>query len=226
MNKRSIKYKTTPKTTNDAFNNKHRLPLDMVTPDIVKAQVTAKLDKRAKERDELYKGNLPKAIISPYHKTNLRPVGTHSKGVGDLLTLYHLQPIKTDEELLERIVYYFSWCIERDRRPSVAGMALAIGINVRDLRKWELNTDGNRANRARLINRAKIVINELLEEILTDGKANPVGAIFLLKNHFDYTNEERRVLITDSPLTNEISSDEIKASILKSLAKDVVDEEE
>ena len=85
----------------------------------------------------------------------------------------------------ERVQLYFQWCITNDFRPTVEGLALAIGTNRMTLWKWQ--QEGG--SRGKIIEGAKQLLSALLEEWSVTGKINPTTAIFLQKNHFGFADQ-------------------------------------
>ena len=98
--------------------------------------------------------------------------------------LRKLPPVKSDDEIERRIQWYFNWCIERDIRPGVEGLALACGTTRVSLWKWQ--QAGGR--RGELVTGAKQVLAALLESWGQTGKINPAALCFLMKNSFGYAD--------------------------------------
>ena len=84
--------------------------------------------------------------------------------------------------LNERIEYYFKYCLDKAIRPTLTGLAAALGVRRETLWKWEHKGGA----RGKTISRVKGVFEALAEEWLTAGKVNPAAGIFVLKNHFGW----------------------------------------
>ena len=84
--------------------------------------------------------------------------------------------ISSPEEFEERVDAFFAECEERDRPPTVTGMALAVGLSSRE----SLDEYGRRAEFSDAVKRAKTRVEAAYEGRLW-GQA-PAGAIFALKN--------------------------------------------
>lgn len=88
-------------------------------------------------------------------------------------------------EVERQVKRYMEWCIERDMRPHVEGLALALKVTRQTL--WNWSREGNK--RAEVILWAKQILSSLHEEWGLTGKLNPVTYIFLAKNHFGYLDD-------------------------------------
>src|SRR5690606_24664583 len=113
--------------------------------------------------------------------------GDNRQAISDMLHVYSMPPIDTDsdEAVEQRIFEYFQYCIEKDIRPGVEGMAMALGVNRRTLWDWETgNRRGNSIVRADIIKKAKQFIALYLENLAQNNKIYPATWIFLMKNHY------------------------------------------
>ena len=153
--------------------------------------------------------------------------GDNTKMVNKLLELYKKPPVKTDAECEERIEWFFEWCSRTDTKPSVTGMAAALGVDRGTLWDWETGRQLGSTNRHDIIKRAKIMLNMYLEEMSQNGKVNPAIAIFLLKNHFGYRDVQDVNITPVVPLGTDKTADQIMADlpddVLKADFKDVSD---
>ncbi len=108
----------------------------------------------------------------------------------------------------ERLDEYFTMMSVRDVKPTVAGMAMALGVHRRTL--WAIANDGQMGGRGNLpnlpaavthsIKKAYHMMELMWEEYMVHGKINPVTGIFLAKNNFGYQDKQEMVL---TPNTNE-----------------------
>ncbi len=127
---------------------------------------------------------------------------------------------KNIEQLEERIFTYFSVCAEDDMRPTVVGLALAIGTDRRRLWEWSKTETDVRSD---TIKKAYQMLNLLMEEYMQHGKMNPISAIFLMKNNFGYSDTQEFVLTPNSPLGQQKSTEEIEQRYIDSVAEDITD---
>lgn len=124
--------------------------------------------------------------------------------------------INNDEEVEERIIKYFQYCFDNDIKPGVEGMALAVGVNRRTLWDWEVGNSrsGVGSRRSDIIKKSKQILANYMESLSQNGKINPITAIFLLKNHFGYSDKQEIEVKAQQPL-EEIPLDEIQERVKK-----------
>lgn len=129
---------------------------------------------------------------------------------------------KEPQQVLERVTAYFQLCADDDMKPSVAGLALAFGIDRRRL--WEianevkghaLITHDVNPQTVDYIKKAYQILNAQMEDYAQNGKINPVAAIFLMKNHFGYLDKQEVVLTPNNPLGDVIPEEELKKKYLE-----------
>ena len=102
----------------------------------------------------------------------------------------------------ERINEFFNIMAKYDTKPTVAGMALALGMDRRRL--WAIRNDqptGGSGYESALppgvadsIKKAYILMENLWENYMQNGKINPVSGIFLGKNNFGYQDKTEYVV--------------------------------
>lgn len=119
----------------------------------------------------------------------------------------------------QRIQEYFATCIKNGRRPQVAGLALAFGVDRRTLWKWRTGvTRANAPDASRQqLQQATAILNALIEDYMQEGKINPIAGIFLMKNHFDYKDQREEVRIQENPLGVEASREELSKKYLNAV---------
>lgn len=138
--------------------------------------------------------------------------GDNSEITLKMLELYNMPSINldSDEAVKNRIQEYFKYCVDNDVKPGVEGMAMAIGVNRRTLWDWENGISRNQTStRAEIIKRAKQFLALYLEHLAMNGKVNPVTWIFMMKNHFNYTDKQEFEIIPRNPLGDTLSPEEI-----------------
>lgn len=95
-----------------------------------------------------------------------------------------LQRPQTDEEVEERVKYFFRWCVDNDVRPGVELLALSLGTTRQTLWNWQ--KEGGR--KGEIITLAKQVLAALIENWGQTGKINPAALCFIMKNNFGYSD--------------------------------------
>ena len=146
--------------------------------------------------------------------------GENAKAIKQGLHLFLLPKIDLHNynQLRDRLTEYFDYMEQQDTKPTVAGMALALGID--RFRLYEIRSGTSTNARGvkdlppecvNLIKEAYEILEVLMENYIQNGKVNPVAGIFLAKNHFRYTNETEVVVKPgQQALDSEYSVDEIK----------------
>lgn len=124
----------------------------------------------------------------------------------------------------QRVVDYFTLCAEDDMKPSVAGMALAFGMDRRRL--WEVvNNCGQMHGKASrevqdTVKKAYQLLNAQMENYMQNGKINPVAGIFLMKNNMGYQDKQEVVLTPNSQLGDQTPPEELQQKYLEAAASD------
>ena len=95
-----------------------------------------------------------------------------------------LQRPQTDDEVEERVKYFFQWCVDNDVRPGVELLALALGTTRQTLWNWQ--REGER--KGEIITLAKQMLAALIENWGQTGKINPAALCFIMKNNFGYAD--------------------------------------
>ena len=106
------------------------------------------------------------------------------------------------DEVNQRLDEYFMMMGEEDVKPTVAGMAMALGMSRRTL--YAIAHDAPTGGSGYLtalpqevalsIKRAYSMMELLWEQYMLHGKINPVTGIFLAKNNFGYQDKQEMVL--------------------------------
>ena len=133
--------------------------------------------------------------------------------------------LKDPEAVRERLAEYFRIYGEADLKPTVAGMAMCLGVDRRRL--WDIKT-GNYANvggykdlppeTVDLVKKAYEILETTMENYANAGKINPVMAIFMLKNHFGYQDKTEYVLTPNQKQESDYDADEISKRYLTEAA--------
>lgn len=131
--------------------------------------------------------------------------------------------LNSDEEVEDRIIQYFQYCFDNDIKPGVEGMALAIGVDRKTIWDWEVGRSRSQAGSSRsdLIKKAKQILADYMENLTQNGKINPVTAIFLMKNHFGYRDQQEINVTAGSALGEGLSPEEIAKRLPKDIPIDV-----
>jgi hypothetical protein len=122
----------------------------------------------------------------------------------------------------ERLSEYFRIYGEADLKPTVAGMAMALGVDRRRL--WAIANDqpnggnGYKLNlppeTTDLVKKAYEILETSMENYANAGKINPVMAIFMMKNHFGYQDKTEYVLTPNQKQDSDYDADDIRKRYL------------
>ena len=187
----------------------------------VKTEEVQVIKKKGKPRG----GNSPVIGMNGY---DLEP-GDNTKFLQLNMELFNMPSIDLHDEeaVAKRLDEYFALYAKYDTKPTVAGMAMALGMNRKTL--WGITHDapiGGRGNYStlpqnvtRVIKKAYFLLENLWENYATNGKINPVTAIFLAKNNFGYQDKTEYV-VTPNVQQDNYDPDSIRQRYLIDSAND------
>lgn len=149
--------------------------------------------------------------------------GDNSKYVGLTMELFKMPKIDLhDSQAVEkRLEEFFQLYYAADMKPTVVGMAMALGIDRRRL--WEIKTGAMVGGTTPIelptatldsIKRAYNFMENLWEMYMQNGKINPVSGIFLGKNNFGYQDKTEMVLTPNSRTDSDYDAEDIKKRYL------------
>lgn len=146
--------------------------------------------------------------------------GDNQKYIGVSLQLFNLPKIdlKDPEQVQARLDEYFQIQFNADLKPTVAGMAMALGMDRRRL--WEIRADVANRNQELptltrdSIKRAYDFMENLWENYMQNGKINPVSGIFLGKNNFGYQDKTEYVVTPNVNNDSDYNADDIRKRYL------------
>lgn len=148
--------------------------------------------------------------------------GDNAKIMGIQIELLNMPDIDMDDvgAVGQRLSDYFALYTERDMKPTVAGMAIALnGHN----RQWlyaaahDLPTGSSgykaalRPEVSDLIKRAYFLLENMWETYMNSGKINPAAGIFLGKNNYAYQDTVEHVLTPNTNQEDQYSADDIRS---------------
>ena len=155
------------------------------------------------------KGTKNKAIRAD-HADNVLP-GENAKMLRYSLALSNLPKIDYDniEQVKQRLQEYYNISVEYDSKPSVACLALAFGMDRFNL----FNVLNGKSNKIKnidciyTIKTAYSIITSHYEQMMNNGKINPVSGIFLMKNNFGYKDNVEYTVLTEQ--NNNVNDNDI-----------------
>ena len=125
--------------------------------------------------------------------------------------------MREPEQVKARIGQYFQLCANDDMKPSVAGMALAFGVDRKTLWAWCNGVDSAYipAESRNLIKKAYQVLNAQMENYMQNGKINPVAGIFLMKSNMGYVDKQEMVLTPNQQLGDQVPAEDLEKKYLE-----------
>lgn len=171
-------------------------------------------------------GNSPMIGMNGYE---LEP-GDNTKYLTLNIELFNLEKIDLHDEeaVARRLEEYFQIHAKYDTKPTVAGMAMALGMNRRTLiaivNDYATGGAGYKTalphEVALVIKKAYSLLEVLWENYSSNGKINPVMAIFLAKNNYGYQDKTEYVLTPNSQQDSDYDADSIRKRYLIDSASD------
>lgn len=122
------------------------------------------------------------------------------------------------EDVSARLTEYFQLHADNDMKPTVMGMAMALGLDRRRL--WEIRTDVADRNQdlptltRDFIKNAYKTMENLWENYMQNNKINVVAGIFLGKNNFGYQDKQEHVITPNTHSDSDYSADDIRKRYL------------
>lgn len=156
-------------------------------------ELRKKIEEQGRAKGKKYKN--PNNIRSNLHGNENLQTGDNARYLRFALDSYNLPPLDIEdaEAVEERINWYFRHCIECDIKPGVAGLCGALGIHRNTFYQWSVGNQRGSTHQD-LSKKAYQVLEQLMEQYVMNGKINPVSGIFLMKNHFGYTDKQEVVV--------------------------------
>lgn len=123
--------------------------------------------------------------------------------------------------LAARVDEYFQLCAEDGTRPGMIELCLAMGVSRRLLRDWAL--DPNAGEFHEMAVNAEMLLESFTEQLMQNGKINPVSGIFLLKNHYpaDFKDKQEIEVKPQNPLGELLPPSELMKRYLEDIPVEV-----
>ena len=146
--------------------------------------------------------------------------GDNTKFLTVGMTLFNLPKVdlKQPEEVADRLTEFFKIHADNDLKPTISGMAMALGVDRRRL--WEIRTDVVDRNQdlptltRDYIKNAYKLMENLWENYMQNNKINVVAGIFLGKNNFGYQDKTEYVVTPNNNSDSDYNADDIRKRYL------------
>lgn len=113
--------------------------------------------------------------------------------------------ISNPKQVEERVWWYFNHCMDDDVKPTVMGLANALGVHRDTIHTWRTG-EFREGTHQYIIQRAYALLEEQWQHYMMNGKINPVAGIFLAKNLFNYRDQQEHVI---TPNAQQLSKDDL-----------------
>ena len=145
--------------------------------------------------------NLPQMGLKKLEKDDDKRVFI-GKALNNILAVSRAfeEPVKTDEELCERLNWFFEVCRDTNQLPTVEKMCLAIGYDRTTVFDWITGRCGCGISSVApdILKKAKNLIASLDAELAQEGKIQPVVYMFRAKNYYGM-KDQQDVVVTPNP---------------------------
>ena len=109
--------------------------------------------------------------------------------------------VSNDEELCERLNWFFSECARTQQVPNVEKMSNALGYHRSTLNDWENSIqNGFSPHTKDIIKQAKQILASIDAELAQEGKTQPVVYMFRAKNFYGMRDQQDVVLTPNNRL--------------------------
>lgn len=139
-----------------------------------------------------------------------------SQLIGEILTEYRKDKVKSDEELTERLDDYFRRCADRGQTPTVEEMSLSTGWSIQTVRDWQYGTNkGFSPQTSAIIKKAKDFMQAFDAKLVIAGKMNFLAYCFRAKNYYGMKDQQDLAFIQPNPLGEAKSPEELRRKYLE-----------
>lgn len=129
------------------------------------------------------------------------------------LYFYCKEPVKTDDEAQNRIIEYFTFCIDNDSKPTWEELCMALGVSRQTVNKWLHKQLLPNSARSDIIQKAKQMMESFDAKLVAEGKLNPILYMFRTKVHYGYDDNPDHHVSTETSQLETTSMREIAKSV-------------
>lgn len=152
-------------------------------------------------RGHMGKYNLPNAELKRIEQDDEKRAFM-AKSIENNLYFFNvgLSPVKSDEEMCERLNGFFTQCAQSQQLPTVEKMANCLGYHRQTLYDWETGKNsGFSSATAEIIRKAKQILAGIDADLAQEGKIQPVVYLFRAKNFYGMKDQQDVVLTPNTP---------------------------
>ena len=143
--------------------------------------------------------------------------GDNARYLRYAMASWDLPPIDISDpkQVEHRIVEYFTYCADNDRKPNIKGLGNWLGVSDETVRRWRIG-DYRTETHCGVIKKAVDALQEMWWEYGQNGKCNPASWIFIGKNAFGMRDEQQVVITPNNPLDG-MDPDQTRSRYLQAL---------
>lgn len=109
-----------------------------------------------------------------------------------------LNPVKSEDEMIERLDFFFTQCEQNQQIPTIEKMALCLGYTTNGLNKIYYETEDTpkwvTPESRRILQKAKQTIAAMDADLVQEGKIQPVVWMFRAKNYYGMRDQQEIVV--------------------------------
>lgn len=138
-----------------------------------------------------------------------------------MLPFYHMPPVNTDnpDEVDERVNLYFDACLREGFVPTMAGLAVAVGVDRRTLAKWAEGARREGQAHGQAVKRFKMLSTGMIIDGMLNGTIQAIPGIFVTSNDGDYEQKATHTVQVEPGVTSGMSQEQLA----KRYSADVID---
>ena len=132
------------------------------------------------------------------------------KLLGETVKSYKLPRVKSDQEMIERLDFFFDECVRMSKIPTVEEMVMTLGYTYSGVIDIESGkSPGFSPETKNILKRAKEVIKTFDAKLAVSGELNPVLYFFRAKNYYGMRDQQEIVVHGKAERVQDMSDDEI-----------------
>lgn len=190
-------------------------------PEEQKKRVRGK-DKKPRKTEGYKTSNIQNAMKARAKSPIMRdqnakqPEGYNSRVIAFMLAIKPTEPLDLNDvdEMERRFQRYLEMCAAYDVKVGNQGAYLAIGITQQQAWDFE-NTCKTNVRRSVFIKNVRMFCGMYRENLMQDGKVNPVTGIFWQKNYDGLKDQQEVVLTPNNPLGESKDAESLKQKYLE-----------
>lgn len=125
-----------------------------------------------------------------------------------------LMPVKSDDELCERLNFFFRECYEKQQLPVWEKLCNCIGYDRVTLSDWETGKNkGFSVHTSTIIKKARTMCAAIDAELAQEGKIQPVVYMFRSKNYYGMRDQQDVVVTPNNPLGQTLTVEQLNERI-------------